>query len=187
MRRTRSTGVAALCGLALAAAGCGGPGPRTATSPAPAARAGMRLSSSAFAQGGTIPTRFTCSGEGSAPPLRWSGVPRGTRELALILEDPDAPGGPFVHWVVLGLSPGAGGIPEGTRPATLRLGRSTSGKVGYEPPCPPRGAPPHRYVFTLFALRRAFGAPYGASADEVRGRMSGAVIGLGRLTGRFGR
>ena len=187
MRRTRSTGVATLCGLALAAGGCGGPGPRTGTSPAPAAPAGMRLSSSAFAEGGTIPTRFTCSGEGSAPPLRWSGVPRGTRELALILEDPDAPAGPFVHWVVLGLSPGAGGIPEGTRPATLRLGRSTSGKVGYEPPCPPRGAPPHRYVFTIFALRRPLGAPYGASADEARRRMSGAVIGLGRLTGRFGR
>lgn len=147
----------------------------------------MRLTSPAFADGGTIPTRFTCSGEGAAPPLRWGGVPGGIRELALIVEDPDAPGGTFVHWVVLGLSPGAGGIPEGTRPATLRLGRTSSGKVGYEPPCPPRGAPPHRYVFTLFALRRALGAPYGASAAEVRRRMSGAVIGVGRLTGRFGR
>jgi Raf kinase inhibitor-like YbhB/YbcL family protein len=137
--------------------------------------------------GGTIPTRFTCSGEGAAPPLRWSGVPPGTRELALTVEDPDAPGGRFVHWVVLGLSPRLGGIPEGTKPATLRLGRSSSGKVGYEPPCPPAGGGPHRYVFTLFALRRPLAASYGASADEVRREMSGAVVGLGRLVGRFGR
>lgn len=187
MRRTRSTGVGAVCGLALVAAGCGGGGPETATSPGRTAPGTMRLSSPAFADGATIPTRFTCSGEGTAPPLRWSGVGRNTRELALIVEDPDAPGGPFVHWVVLGLSPASGGIPEGTRPATLRLGRSSSGKVGYEPPCPPRGDAPHRYVFTLFALRRPLGAPYGASVDEVRRAMAGAVIGQGRLTGRYGR
>jgi len=145
------------------------------------------LSSPAFVDGGTIPTRFTCSGEGAAPALRWSAVPRATRELVLIVEDPDAPGGRFVHWVVLGLSPRLGGIPEGTKPATLRLGRSSSGKVGYEPPCPPRGGGAHRYVFTLFALRRRLDASYGASADEVRRAMSGAVVAQGRLVGRFGR
>jgi Raf kinase inhibitor-like YbhB/YbcL family protein len=186
MRRTRSTGIAAACVLALAIAGCGGGGGRTATRPAPAP-AHLRLWSPAFADGGTIPIRFTCSGEGAAPPLRWSGVPAGARELALTLVDPDAPGGRFVHWVVLGLSPRLGGIPEGAKPATLRLGKASSGKVGYEAPCPPPGGGPHRYVFTLFALRRPLAASYGASADQVRRAMLGAVIAQGRLVGRFGR
>jgi Raf kinase inhibitor-like YbhB/YbcL family protein len=186
MRRTRSTGIAAACVLALTGAGCGGPRSGTATRPT-GAPAHLRLWSPAFSDGGTIPSRFTCSGEGTAPPLRWSGVPSGTRELAVILEDPDAPGGRFVHWVVLGLSPGVGGIPEGTKPATLRLGKASSGRVGYEPPCPPPGDRPHLYVFTLFALRRPLPASYGASADQVRREMSGAVIGEGRLVARYGR
>src|SRR5215211_4471564 len=187
MPRTRSTGIAAVCGLALAVGGCGGRGGRTSTAPTPVQSGKLRLSSPAFADGGTIPSRFTCSGEGTAPPLRWSGRPAGTRELTLVLEDPDAPDGRYVHWVVLGLSPGLGGIPQGTKPATLRLGRSSSGKVGYDPPCPPRSSAPHRYVFTLFALRRPLDASYGAPADLVRRQMSGAVIGEGRLVGRFGR
>lgn len=187
MRRTRSTGIAAVCIIALTAAGCGGRGGPTTTAPAPVAPAKIRLSSPAFADGADIPTRFTCSGEGAAPPLRWTGLPSGTHELALIVEDPDAPAASFVHWVVLGLDPSLGGIPAGTKPATLRLGKSSSGKVGYEPPCPPKGSPPHRYVFTLYALRRPLAAPYGAPADEVRRQIAGAVIAEGRLVGRFGR
>jgi Raf kinase inhibitor-like YbhB/YbcL family protein len=147
----------------------------------------MTLTSRAFASGGRLPRRYTCDGEGSSPPLRWTATPAATRELALLAEDLDAPSGTFVHWVVFGLPSRTSGLPAGTRPATLRLGKASSGKVGYEPPCPPRGGAPHRYVFTVYALRRALSVPYGAAADVVRKAIGSDAIASGRLTATYSR
>lgn len=184
MTRRRSSAIL-LAVLVATALGCGSDG--NVKGPAPSAPATIRLTSPAFADGITLPGRFTCDAEGAAPPLSWSGVPAAARELALLVEDPDAPGGTFVHWVVLGLSPRATGLPAQTKPATLRQGRASSGKVGYEAPCPPKGAKAHRYVFTLYALRAPLGLADGASAADVRTAIAGRAIALGRLTARFSR
>src|SRR6187551_2859894 len=110
----RTPAAALALSAALALAGCGGEKraqPPTATTTAPKT---IRLSSPAFADGAKLPERYTCDGEGAAPPLRWSGVPKDARELALIVEDRDARRGVFFHWVVLALSPATAGLPEGT-------------------------------------------------------------------------
>lgn len=185
---------------ALALAGCGsqqGPGGQgrerrpaegRVVGPLPAAPARIRLTSSAFRPGGLIPRRFTCDGEGPSPPVAWSGVPRGTRQLVLLVEDLDAPGGSFAHWVVLGLSATSRGLAAAARPATLRLGRAGSGRVGWVPPCPPRGARAHRYVFALYALRRPLSLAYGAPAAAVRSAVRRSVpLARGTLVGRYGR
>lgn len=173
--------------VAALLAGCGDDRPAP-DRPAGDGAARIALSSPAFAPGGSIPTRFTCSGQGSAPPLRWSAAPGGTRELVLVMDDPDAARGAFVHWIVLGLPPTSRGLAAGTKPATLRAGRASSGRVGYEPPCPPAGDRAHRYVFTLYALRAPLGAELGAPASRVRGALAGArPLAQGRLIGRFAR
>jgi Raf kinase inhibitor-like YbhB/YbcL family protein len=105
----------------------------------------------------------------------------------LFVDDEDAPGGSFVHWVVLALPPSSRGLPAGTKPATLRHGRAASGKVGYEPPCPPKGEPAHRFEFELSALDRPLGLPDGASAQLVRVEIAKSAIARGALVGRYGR
>ena len=107
------------------------------------------LSSPAFAPGEPLPARYTCDGRDASPPLRWTAPPRGTVSLALTVTDPDAVGGPFVHWRLAGISPSARSLPEGSRAG----GRNSFGKTGYGGPCPPRGQA-HRYVFELRALGR---------------------------------
>lgn len=107
------------------------------------------LSSPAFAPGEPMSSRFTCDGRDVSPPLRWTAPPRGTVSLALTVTDPDAPGGPFVHWRLTRISPSARALPEGSRAG----GRNGFGKTGYGGPCPPRGQA-HRYVFELRALGR---------------------------------
>jgi Raf kinase inhibitor-like YbhB/YbcL family protein len=185
MPRTRATACAVVTGL-LTLTGCGGP-EKPAAPPAPPARDTIRLSSPAFADGATIPRRYTCDGEGPAPPLRWSGIPAGARGLALVVTDLDAPGGGFVHWVVLALPPSARDLPAGTKPSTLRLGRASSGKVGYEPPCPPKGDTPHRYEFSLYALDRQLPLGEGTSPELVQVEIGKSTIARGVLVGRYGR
>jgi Raf kinase inhibitor-like YbhB/YbcL family protein len=144
----------------------------------------MTVSSTAFTDGGTIPRRYTCDGENVSPPLRFAGVPSGTRQLALLVEDPDAPGGTFVHWVAWGVDPAADGLGEGEAPSGS--GVNGFGKRGYGGPCPPRG-PAHRYVFTVFALSEAASLPAGASADDLRKAVASSVLAEGHLTGRYAR
>lgn len=164
------------------------PAARRALGSLPPAPVGIRLTSSAFGPGRPIPRRFTCDGEGPSPPLAWSRIPANTRQLVLMVEDPDAPRRPFVHWVVLGLGADSRGLAAGAKPTTLRLGRASSGKVGWVPPCPPRGAPPHRYVFALYALRRPLALAYGAPAAAVRDALAtGRPLARGTLVGRYGR
>ena len=175
--------------LALAAAavvllaGCGGG--EKASAPLPSATASVKLTSPAFADGGTLPTRFTCSGKGVSPPLAWSGIPAGARELALVVEDPDA--GRFVHWTVLKISPSTHGIDEGGVPAGAVQTTNSFGDHGWGAACPPKGAGPHRYVFALYALRAPLGLDAGASPDDVRAAIAKQAIARGELTARFGR
>jgi Raf kinase inhibitor-like YbhB/YbcL family protein len=144
----------------------------------------ITVSSTAFSDGGDIPRRYTCDGEDVSPPLSFAGIPSGAQELALLVDDPDAPGGTFVHWVAWGIDPSKAALAEGESAS----GAGTNGfrRRGYGGPCPPRGGP-HRYVFTVFALSRRLDLPAGASADDLRRAVSGAVLAEGRLVGRYAR
>jgi Raf kinase inhibitor-like YbhB/YbcL family protein len=161
-------------------AGCGGGG-HHAAAPASTAPASLHLSSPAFPDGGSIPVANTCDGQGRPPALAWSGVPAGARELVLVVQDPDAPGGTFVHWTAFGIAPAATVLP--LDPAG---GRNSAGSDGWTPPCPPKGKP-HRYVFMLYALARPSGLRRGASADAVRAALAHGVLATGRLTGTYAR
>ena len=144
----------------------------------------MTVSSTEFAEGGLIPPRHTCDGENLSPPLSFSGVPAGTQELALLVEDPDAPSGTFVHWVAWGIDPSKGALPEGAAPPGV--GANGFGRTSYGGPCPPPGSA-HRYVFTAFAVSQALDLRSGASADDLRRAIRGSVLDEARLTGRYGR
>jgi Raf kinase inhibitor-like YbhB/YbcL family protein len=181
----RARALLALPALGLALAGCGG-GDRV-EGPPPQAPDRITLTSPAFADGETIPKRYSCDGQGIAPPLRWSGVPAGAHELALLVEDPDAPGGTFVHWVLFKLAPDLRRLDAARVPAGARQGKNSAGDDAWTGPCPPGGATPHHYVFTLYALRTPLSEPNGASADAIRSAVSAAAIARGRLVARFGR
>jgi Raf kinase inhibitor-like YbhB/YbcL family protein len=145
----------------------------------------MRLASTAFDDGGTIPKRFTCSGEDVSPPLEVRGLPEDARELALVVEDPDADR--FVHWSVLGIPPdtalfGAGKVPPGAVQTENGFGDRRWGG-----PCPPEDDEPHRYVFAIYALDAPLGLGADASADEVRDALADHALARGTLTGLFGR
>jgi len=116
---------------------------------------GIKVTSSAFIEGGMIPERFTCDGEDVSPPLAWTGIPDGTKSLALICDDPDAPMGTWVHWVLFNMAPSIEELPakiapERSFPHGPKHGINDFGKYGYGGPCPPGGT--HRYYFKLYAL-----------------------------------
>jgi Raf kinase inhibitor-like YbhB/YbcL family protein len=144
----------------------------------------IRVTSTGFADGGDIPQVYTCDGQDVSPPLSFTDVPAGTQELALLVEDPDAPGGTFVHWVAWGIDPSKAALAEGESPPGA--GTNGFGRRGYGGPCPPKGAP-HRYVFTVFALSRRLDLAAGASAQDLRRAMAGGVVAEGRLVGRYAR
>ncbi|GAB1640588.1 YbhB/YbcL family Raf kinase inhibitor-like protein [Krasilnikovia sp. MM14-A1259] len=178
---TRAGRMVAGCALAGMLAGCAGPGREPAE---PGAPMSITVTSSAFADGGDIGRRHTCDGQDVSPPLAFAGLPSGVRELALLVEDPDAPHGTFVHWVAWGIAPARAGLAEGEAPAGS--GTNGFGRTGYGGPCPPHG-PAHRYVFTVYALSRPAGARAGATAADLRAAMDGAVLAQGTLTGRYAR
>ncbi len=188
--------------LASCGAGCGRNEPEP-TRGGPA-RATITIRSGAFEEGGAIPSEFTCDGADRSPPLEWSGVPESARELALLVDDPDAPGGTFTHWVVAGLAPGVKGLKPGVpaqenlptgsligaeeaataKPA--RQGKNDFGKAGYGGPCPPSGT--HRYRFRLFAIDTTI--PVGertmTRADVVKA-IEGHIVAEGTLAGTYTR
>jgi Raf kinase inhibitor-like YbhB/YbcL family protein len=151
----------------------------------------FELSSSAFAPGKTIPARHTCDGADVSPPLAWTEPPSGTLSLALVCEDPDAPAGTWIHWVLYGLPAGARALPEGV-PATATLadgsrqGTNDFRRTGYGGPCPPRGKP-HRYFFRLYALDAKLEMRPGATAAALRKQLTGHVRGEAELMGTYGR
>lgn len=150
----------------------------------------IALTSSAFMDGSDIPTKYTCDGEDVSPPLEWSNLPEGTKSIALIVDDPDAPGRTFVHWVLYAISPDAGGLPEGVpavdiTPEGAKHGRSGFGRNGYGGPCPPSGS--HRYFFKLYALDSELGLEAGADKSDLLQAMAGHILAQGQLMGRYQR
>jgi len=150
----------------------------------------MRLESPAFKEGGVIPSKYTCKGPDLSPPLRWSGLPSKTKSLVLIMDDPDAPGGTFTHWVVYDIPPTMGGLQENFPKVGefkgIKQGTNDFGSVGYGGPCPPKKHGFHRYFFKLYAVDiESLNLPPGAPREEVERRMKGHVLGEASLMGRY--
>ena len=148
------------------------------------------VSSPAFVDGGMIPARYTCDGDNRSPQLTWTEPPAGTKRLALIVDDPDAPVGTWVHWVVYNLPPATRALPEAfpsdaTRPDGTRQGVTSFGRPGYGGPCPPSGT--HRYFFKLFALDAVLTLPPPADAAALETAMRGHVLGNAQLMGTYQR
>ncbi len=149
----------------------------------------MTLTSSAFASGATIPNQYTCKGEDVSPPLAWSGAPAHASSYALIMDDPDAPSGTWVHWVVWNIPATAHLLPEGVPKREelddgTRQGRNSFRKVGYNGPCPPEGQT-HRYFFRLYALDTKLKLSSGANREEVDEAMKGHVLAQSEYMGTF--
>ena len=177
-RRAWSRAIAlGCCQIALLALGCGG----DSGAPAPPAAPARIVVTSAWRDGATIPVRFTCSGAGARPPVAWRGVPRRARELVLVVTDPDAPGGRFVHWTAYGIAPDARVVPR-----RVREGRNSAGKDGWTPPCPPKGDDAHHYTFAMYEIKNGSSLADGASPDQVRALLKGAVA-RGSFTATYKR
>lgn len=153
---------------------------------------GLQFSSPAFIDNETIPTEFTCDGQSVSPQLLIDKVPEKTKTLALIMEDPDAPRGTFVHWVMWNISPQTTEIPQGGVPEKAVVGTNGAGKVGYVGPCPPASAKDgpsgiHRYFFKLYALEIEVGLDSKGTVKDVEAMMSGHILDQATLVGRYGR
>ena len=144
----------------------------------------MKITSAAFQEGGNIPSKFTCDGSDTSPPLQITGVPSNAKSLVLIADDPDAPGGLFTHWLVWNIPPQTNSIAEGSAAKGVH-GTNDFGKSGYRGPCPPPGT--HRYSFKIFALDRELDLSSGARRSQVDAAMKGHVIAQGELVGRYAR
>jgi Raf kinase inhibitor-like YbhB/YbcL family protein len=154
---------------------------------------GYAMKSPAFNQGDTIPREHSCEGDDISPELGWEGVPAGTKSFALIVEDPDAPVGTFIHWVIYDI-PGnfkglAGGLSKAqTLEGGIKQGKNDFGRTGYGGPCPPKGHGRHRYFFMLRALDvPELGLAPGAGKKAVEKAMEGHVLGVARLMGVYQR
>ena len=154
----------------------------------------LAITSTAFAAGASIPVGYSCkSPKVESPPLAWKGVPADAKTLVLIVKDPDAPRGTFIHWVVYNLPASLGGVDAGVPlSGTLANGarqgvNSLGGRVGYLGPCPPPGSPPHHYRFELSALDNALELNPGATVSEVESAAKGHVKATGELVGTFAR
>ena len=158
--------------------------------PWPPGDSAFSLSTPSFEPNGDIPARFTCSGNNLSPALAWTEPPAGTESFALIMDDPDAPGGVFTHWVIYGLASSLRqlpeGVPPGSGPTGARQGRNGFDQTGYGGPCPPPG-PVHRYSFRLYALDKKLNLRAGASKSEVLEAMKGHILAQAAVLGRFRR
>jgi hypothetical protein len=162
----------------------------TAPASSPASRTAISVASSAFSEGGSIPQQFTCDGGDVSPTISWSGVPSNAKTLALIVEDPDAPGGTFGHWLVFNLSPDTNGLPEGggsskKLPVSGIEGTNDFNKVGYGGPCPPSGT--HHYIFRVLALDDGLTLGSEATREDLLRAAQGHVVAEGKLTGTYSR
>lgn len=148
----------------------------------------MRVSCPAFDNGERIPRHYTADGENVSPPLSWSDPPPGTKSIALICDDPDAPSGTFVHWLAWGISPELRELPENVKPGARDVIQGTNGfgKIGYGGPSPPPGNP-HRYFFRLYALDTLLQLPAGATKEQVLRAMQGHVLAQAELMGVYAR
>jgi Raf kinase inhibitor-like YbhB/YbcL family protein len=150
----------------------------------------ITIESAAFGNMQPIPSKYTCDGADISPPLSWTNVPAGTKSLALICDDPDAPAGTWVHWVVYDLPPMLDILPENvpksdTVPGGGKQGKTDFGRAGWGGPCPPSGT--HRYFFKIYALDIMLNLPAGKARAEVEKAMRGHVVAQGELVGTYKR
>jgi len=150
---------------------------------------GFRLLIAAFPEGAMIPKLHSCEGADVSPSIEWSGEPTETKSLALIVDDPDAPGGVWNHWLLYDLAASLRSLAQGHKPGKLGVsGTNDFGKLGYSGPCPPKGHGPHRYFFKLYALDVAsLGVPAGAKRAEIDKAMKGHVLTEAQCMGRYER
>jgi Raf kinase inhibitor-like YbhB/YbcL family protein len=150
----------------------------------------MEIKSPAFKEGDSIPAKYTCDNLDISPPLEWSDGPAGTKTFALICDDPDAPRGTWVHWVVYNLPGTLMGLPENlpkseTLPDMTRQGKTDFGSIGYGGPCPPSGT--HRYYFKIYALDSVIDPKPGLTKSELLKAIEGHILDQGQLMGRYKR
>jgi Raf kinase inhibitor-like YbhB/YbcL family protein len=176
----------ALTGLSLCLAAFLGATPR-----AQIQEGTMKISSASFSAGEMIPRKFTCDGPDASPKLSWTEPPAKTESFALIMDDPDAPAGTWVHWVLFDLPADARELAEGVAKQEqlangARQGRNDFGKIGYGGPCPPPGGP-HRYFFKLYAVNAKLNLKAGAAKAEVESAMKGHILAHAEMIGKYGR
>jgi Raf kinase inhibitor-like YbhB/YbcL family protein len=152
----------------------------------------FKLTSDAFANGQSIPAKYSCIGRNISPPLTWNEPPAGTQSFALIVDDPDAPGRTWVHWVLYNIKPDRRSLHEdlpitgkNIDPNAIYVGKNSSGAIGYQGPCPPSGT--HRYFFKLYALDTGIGLLPGATKEQLLKEMDGHILAQTELMGTFSK
>ena len=176
---------AAVLAVLVATGGC------RKAAPADTAPTRLQVTSADIADGAAVPQQFTCDGGSVSPELAWERVPAETRSFTVIVRDPDAPGGTFMHWVIYDLPPKILGVKQGIAaeeqlPDGSMQGVNSDKGIGYYGPCPPAGKA-HRYEFTVYAVDEMLSVPPGASEEQVMRAMRGHVLAEGTLVGRYGR
>ena len=180
-------------GFALLLSGCSNrvqqPPSASPTADANANAQPMLLSSTAFSDGQAIPDKYTCHGQDISPPLRWTGAPAQTKSIALTCEDPDAPSGTFIHWVIFNVPAAANGFSENvaktaTLPDGSGQGKNSFGNIGYNGPCPPSGKM-HHYIFKVYALDASVTLNSGAGKDDLLNAINGHILAQAHLAGTF--
>ena len=151
---------------------------------------GFTLSSTAFASGQSMPSVYSCRGRNASPPLAWTDPPDGTQSFALIVDDPDAPAGTWVHWLLFNVPASTRGLSEGVRTDAKLFdgslqGTNSSRRLGYEGPCPPSGT--HRYFFKLYALDTMLGLQSGANKTQLLAAMESHIKAQAELMGTFSK
>ena len=178
---TTRTGALVVAAFLLTASGCGAE-PKEPDVNVPQT---ITVTSSAFAENETVPSRYTCDGENVSPPLAWTGVPSEAAALALVVDDPDAPRGTFTHWVVLDIPVSESGSDEAGVPGAGVQAKNSAGDAGWFGPCPPSGT--HHYRFTVYALSTPTGLADGTSLDRALRAIEERTVGWGRLTVTYAR
>ena len=166
--------------------------PATSETPSTEVTMSLALTSDAFANGQSIPAKYSCVGRNISPALAWNDPPAGTQSFALIVDDPDAPMGTWVHWVLFNIPAAARNLPEdlpvtgkNMDPNAIYVGKNSSGNIGYDGPCPPSGT--HRYYFKLYAVDTTLNLLPGASKEQVLKEMEGRILAQGELMGTFSK
>jgi Raf kinase inhibitor-like YbhB/YbcL family protein len=145
----------------------------------------LTLTSDAFANGQSIPAKYSCVGKNISPALAWNEPPAGTQSFALIVDDPDAPAGTWVHWVLFNIPVSRLSLDESMDTSAMSAGRNSSGKMSYDGPCPPSGT--HRYFFKLYALDSTLSLSPGATKEQLLAAMKGHILAQGELMGTFSK
>ena len=145
----------------------------------------IQLTSDAFTNGQSIPSKYSCKGKNISPALTWTEPPAGTQSLALIMDDPDAPGGTWVHWVLFNIPASTRNFQEDTPATGMSVGKNSWGDMRYGGPCPPSGT--HRYFFKLYALDTTINLLPGTTKEQVLKEMEGHILAQGELVGTFSK